>query len=89
LGQAKAGIKRICHNQQKREWQALRIQTEEKAISEVMCGGNKSKSEQKWKQQVMGQLLPSPTKRTKKVFLIASQKSETPKTRYEDWIFLL
>ncbi len=35
-----------------------------RASGEEKCGENKSKMEQKLKQQVMDQLLPSPTSRT-------------------------
>jgi hypothetical protein len=37
-------------------------------------GENESQTEQKWKQQVMDQLLQSPTSRFHKSFLIASRK---------------
>jgi hypothetical protein len=55
----------------------------QRASGEMKCGENESKTEQKWKQQVMDQLLRSPTSRIRKSFLIACKTRTPQKTRYK------
>ena len=56
----------------------FRYAAAQRASGEMKCGENESKTEQKWKQQVMDQLLRSPTSRFHKSFLIASQRRGPP-----------
>ncbi len=93
MGQDKAGIKRCIAINKKDDDRRGALRNAQRAIGKVIRDKEQSVAEKKWKQQVMDDLITSPTKQSVESSLIGSQKSGTNEVDamiasffYENWI---